>query len=254
MANFDLNHQNILITGASKGIGKAVAEYLMQMGARVAVHYRSNKSAAMSIVHKYKETKSKAFYADLQNEQDTIALFESVIADFGYLNTIILNAGIYKPHPIDQKIVDWYNTWRSTMEINLNAVGLLTKLGIEHFIKGDGGRLVYISSRAAYRGEAAEYLGYAASKGGVISLAKTVARSYGKHNIKSFVLAPGFVRTDMAESFISKHGEDIILNELSLNRLTEPKDVTPIIGLMCSGLMDHATGTTIDLNAGSYMR
>jgi NAD(P)-dependent dehydrogenase (short-subunit alcohol dehydrogenase family) len=85
-------------------------------------------------------------------------------------------------------------------------------------------------------------------------MARTVARSFGKYNIKSFVLSPGFVKTAMADQFIREYGEERVLSELSLNRLTEPKDLSPLVTLMCSGLMDHATGSTIDVNAGSHIR
>ena len=85
-------------------------------------------------------------------------------------------------------------------------------------------------------------------------MARSVARSFGKINIKSFILSPGFTRTKMAEQFINDHGEERILKELSLNQLTMPTDIAPLVGLMCSGLMDHATGATIDVNAGSHIR
>ena len=97
-------------------------------------------------------------------------------------------------------------------------------------------------------------MAYAASKGGLTSLARSVARSFGKENIKSFVIAPGFTRTQMADAFIEKYGEERILSEISLNELTKPSDIAPLIALMSSGLMDHATGATIDVNAGSHIR
>lgn len=140
------------------------------------------------------------------------------------------------------------------MDINLNSVGLLTKLGLDHFKENNMGTFIYIGSRAVFRGETEEYLAYAASKGGLVSLARSVARSFGKFNIKSFILSPGFTRTQMAEDFIAQYGEEKVLNEIALNELTTPEDLAPLIGLMCSGLMDHATGATIDVNAGSHIR
>ena len=140
------------------------------------------------------------------------------------------------------------------MQVNLNSVGIITKLSLECFKDQNEGRLIYIGSRAAVRGETEEYLGYAASKGGITSLAKSVARSFGKYNIKAFVVAPGFTKTEMAMEAISKIGPDKVLESLALNRLTVPEDIAPIVALMCSGLMDHATGTTIDINAGSHIR
>ena len=254
MTHIDLNNKKVLVTGASQGIGKEIADYLMKMGAQVAVHYNSNKEAAESLVSLYEETKSMAFKADLNIESDTIDLFKEVTEQFGKLDVIILNAGVFMPHPIHQNIDDWLKIWKKTININLNSVGLLTKLGIEHFRAHGEGRFIYIGSRAAFRGETQEYLAYAASKGGITSLARSVARSFGKENIKAFVVAPGFTRTQMAESFIEKYGEERVLKEIALNELTEPKDISPLVALLSSGLMDHATGTTIDINAGSHIR
>ncbi|WP_347925964.1 SDR family oxidoreductase [Pontimicrobium sp. SW4] len=254
MTHIDLADKNILITGASKGIGQAIAEYNMKMGARVAIHYNSDKTSAKALVLKYPETNSKAFQADLSKTREVINLFENVVAEFGHIDTIILNAGVFLKHSIKDSFEDWLNVWKSTITINLDSVGMMTKLGIDHFRIQKGGRFVYIGSRAVFRGETEEYLAYAASKGGLTSLARSVARSFGKENIKSFVIAPGFTRTQMAESFIETHGEERVLNEIALNKLTKPSDIAPLVALMCSGDMDHATGATIDVNAGSHIR
>ncbi len=254
MLHIDLKGKTILLTGASDGIGKSVAEFLMKMGARVAVHYNSNKSSAETLAASYQETASKAFKADLSNEEDIYNLFEDVKNIFGRIDVIILNAGVFLPHSTNNDTQEWFSVWKRTIDINLNAVGLLTKLGINHFINNNEGRFVYLGSRAVFRGETEEYLAYAASKGGMVSLARSVARSFGKHNIKSFIVSPGFTRTQMAESFIHIHGEQKVLDEIALNELTKPEDIAPLIGLMCSGLMDHATGATIDINAGSHIR
>ena len=96
-------------------------------------------------------------------------------------------------------------------------------------------------------------MSYAASKGGVIALTRSIARGFGKDGICAFVLAPGFVRTDMAQDFIDEYGEASVVGDLALDHLTEPTDLSPIVVLLASGLADHATGATIDLNAGSYV-
>ncbi len=253
MTKIDLSDTTILLTGASDGIGKGLASYLLEMGAKVAVHYNSNKDSAESLVAEY-QNMAKAFQADLSQEKDVFSLFERVEAHFGKIDTIILNAGVFLSHSSQSDTKDWLAVWKKTMSINLDAVGLLTKLGLDHFQKMGEGRFVYIGSRATFRGETEEYLAYAASKGGLTSLARSVARSFGKQNIKSFIVSPGFTRTQMAEQFIETHGEERVLNEIALNELTTPQDLAPLIGLMCSGGMDHATGATIDVNAGSHIR
>ena len=217
MTHIDLADRTLLITGASKGIGQGIAEYIMKMGARVAEHYNSDKVAAESLVEKYPETNSKTFHADLSKTQDVINLLENVIKAFGRIDTIVLNAGVFLKHSTHENLEQWLSVWKSTMAINLDSVGIATKLGIDHYRNQNGGRFIYIGSRAVFRGETEEYLAYAASKGGLTSLARSVARSFGKENIKSFVIAPGFTRTQMAESFIATHGEERVLNEIALN-------------------------------------
>ena len=166
---------------------------------------------------------------------------------------MVQNAGIFEEHPTQTSNEKWLETWQKTIKINLDAVGILTKLALEHFKKNKEGRIVYIASRAAFRGETEENLAYAASKGGVVSLARTVARSFGKYGITSFILAPGFTKTPMAEEYILNHGIESLINESSIKKLTQPEDISPIVTLIAAGLMDHATGSTIDFNAGSYI-
>lgn len=251
----NLRNKKILVTGASKGIGYAIADYLMQHGANVAVHFNSGQDAARELVIKYPNTESRCFQADLSKPESVKTLFDDVVSNYGNLDSVVLNAGVFVAHPITDSIDNWFEVWKTTLAINLDSVGLLTKLGIDHFkSQAAGGRFIYIGSRATFRGETQEYLAYAASKGGLTSLARSVARSFGKDNIKAFVLAPGFTRTQMAEAFIEGYGEERILSEIALNELTTPEDISPLVGLMCSGLMDHATGATIDVNAGSHIR
>ena len=254
MIHIDLKDNNILVTGASDGIGKEIASYLMTMGANVAVHYFKNKKDAQSLVDRFPNTNSHIFQANFGITEEVERLWEEVLESFQHIDAIVLNAGVFLKQPVNHSTKEWFDIWRTTMHINLDAPAILTKLGINHFKKQRGGRFIYIASRAVFRGETEEYLGYAASKGGLVSLARSVARSFGKFNIKAFIIAPGFVKTKMAEQFFGDHGSRAILDEISLNELTMPKDISPLVALMCSGAMDHSTGATIDMNAGSHIR
>ena len=248
--NIELKGINILVTGASRGIGRGIAEALGKSGATVAVHYNRNKASA-ELLAKQIGNKSRTFQANLEIADECTRLFQDVIESFGHLDVLINNAGIFQMSPLESK--DWNKDWNKTIDINLKATALLSRLAILHFQKKGGGRIINISSRAAFRGDNPENLAYAASKAGMVALTKSIARGYGKKGITSFLIAPGWVKTDMNKETIEQFGEEAITKDLALTKLTEPKDLAPIIVLLASGLADHATGTTIDINAGSYM-
>lgn len=247
-----LKDKNILLTGASRGIGKAAAEALADSGARIAVHYNNNQQEAEELASQI-GNKSQAFGADLGTGQGPLQLWEAVVAAFGHVDVLINNAGVALSSPVDKEDEAWLHDWGHMMMVNLNASALLCKKAIEHFLSRQGGRIINISSRAAFRGDTAEYMGYAASKGGVVALTRSIARAFGKQGIVAFNVAPGFTRTDMAQDFIDQYGEDYALNDIALPKLTLPQDIAPSLVFLASGMADHATGCTLDINAGSYV-
>ncbi|MCK4943069.1 MAG: SDR family oxidoreductase [Candidatus Aminicenantes bacterium] len=248
----DLTGMNILITGASRGIGQAIARLLGRAGAILAIHYHQNQESAQKL-QKEIGSPSEIFQADLADSKKCIRLFEQVEEKFGHIDVLINNAGIAIQSPVELEPETWIRDWESTLKVNLSATALLCKLAIRHFLNHKGGRIINIASRAAFRGDTIDYLAYAASKGGMVSLTRSIARGFGKQNIKAFLIAPGFVRTDMAQRFIDFYGEEKTISDLALNRLTEPEDVAPMVVFLASGLADHATGGTFDINAGSYV-
>lgn len=251
--NIDLTGRKILVTGASSGIGLSVARALALSGATVAIHYNRNAERAGELVREIGNG-SHAFQADLNIPEECFRLFVDVLACYETIDTLVNNAGIIINSPIDTPAEQWLEDWNTTMTVNLTAAGILTRAAINHFLSTDGGRIINIASRAAFRGDTPDYLAYAASKGGMVAMSRSIARAYGKKGIKSFVVAPGFVKTGMARQFIEQYGESLVMNDIALDRLTEPGDVAPTVVFLASGLMDHATGCTIDINAGSYVR
>ncbi len=242
----------VLVTGASKGIGHAIAEKLGQAGATVAVHYRSGGKAAEALAEKIGND-ARAFKANLANPQEVKALYIQVADAYGGLDVLVNNAGVALHSAAGKGYDEWLADWQLTMQVNLTAAALLCKLALPHFAQQGSGRIINITSRAAFRGDTADYMAYAASKGGMVALTRSIARAYGKQGITAFSIAPGFTRTDMAQEFIDTYGEDFALNDIALKKLTEPKDIAPLVTFIASGLADHATGTNIDVNAGSYV-
>ncbi len=248
----DLSGQRVLVTGASRGIGAAVARALGEAGAAVGVHYRRSRDAAEALAAEIGNG-SRALGADLEDPVATERLWAEAVAAFGHLDGLVNNAGIAEGVALDADRADWLGVWERTMAVNLRAVGQLSRLAAGHFA-GRGGRIVNVASRAAFRGDAPEYAAYAASKGGVVALTRSLARGLGKQGVKAFVVAPGFTRTEMAEPFLAAYGAGVATDDIALDRMTEPEDIAPTVAFLLSGLADHATGATLDLNAGSYVR
>lgn len=250
--HISLAGQVVLVTGASRGIGRGIANVLAGTGATVALHYRQGKEAAESLA-KQMGNNAATFQADLADPAATQALAQDVLAHYGKVDVLINNAGVAFEMNEEGDFEEWLNGWQQTLQVNLVASAILCRELIPSMVKQGGGRVIHISSRAAFRGDTPEYMAYAASKGGMVAYSRSLARGYGKQGIKSFVVAPGFIRTDMAQQFLEAYGEAYLVDDLALNTLTEPKDVAPTVVFLASGWMDHATGCTIDVNAGSYV-
>lgn len=249
----NLSGLNVLVTGASRGIGKSIASKLAEAGATVAVHYNKNMREAENLAQVL-GNESKSFQADLSKPDEAANLFDRVVLEMGSLEILINNAAVAINTDINAKEEEWLKAWNTSIQVNLTSCGILCKKIIEHFLKrNSAGRIINITARSAFRGDTAEYMAYAASKAGLVSLTKSIAQAYGKKGIKAFNIAPGMVRTDMAKAVIEKYGPEHATSDLSLERMTEPKDIAPMVTFLASGMADHATGSTIDLNAASYM-
>jgi len=245
--------QRILVTGASRGIGRAIAQQLSSSGAEVIVHYHANAKAAKAVVTGL-STKAYLESCNLANPTEVNGFIPRLVKKYGPITALVNNAGISPSASDSLPTADWLSIWEQVMAVNATAVGILCKEFLDQARLQGNGRIVMISSRAAFRGDTPDYLAYAASKGALVSLMRSIARHYGKEGIKAFLIAPGFTRTDMASEILAQYGEDFALKDIALPDLTRPEDIAPMVALLCSGLADHATGTSIDMNAGSYVR
>ena len=254
----DLSGRTALVTGGSRGIGRAVVARLAAAGATVGVHYGRQREAAQALAETAGPD-SRAFGADLEPAGAGQALWDAAVEAWGRVDVVVANAGVFLDAPLDGPTDAWLGAWDRTMAVNLRATAELGRAALLHARArrqasepGVTVRLVTVSSRAAWRGDSPDHLAYAASKGGVVALTKSLARAGG--GLAAFGVAPGFTRTDMARPWLDAHGEDSVTAGSGLDRLTEPDDVAPTAVFLASGLADHATGTTVDVNAATYVR
>jgi len=250
------NKKTILVTGGSRGIGFEITSHLLKDENLILLNYKNETKKLKRFISKNKPN-IVPIKADLTKPQGIKKLLNETLNQTEIPDVIINNAGIALSAPLSYSKSKWEKTWDETISLNLKAPSIICREIIQKKIKTKNTkklRIINIASRAAFRGETEDFIAYAASKGGLISLTKTLARSFGGQNVLAFSIAPGFVKTSMAEDFIKKYGKQHAMEGIVLNRLTEPKDIAPTVKFIAQGNMDHATGSTIDINGGSYLR
>ncbi len=247
----DLSGRSVLVTGGGRGIGAAISRRFGEAGARVFVHYGRDREAAEALAA---EIGGEALQADLADPGAALGLWDAAVKRAGRLDVLVNNAGIALSADPAGSDAEWLAAWLLTQAVNVTAPALLCRAAVAHFRSRGGGHIVNITSRAAHRGDTADYQAYAASKAALAALTKSIARAYGREGVRAFNVAPGFTRTAMAQDFIDQYGEAYATTDIALSALTEPDDVAPAVVFLASGLADHATGQTLDVNAGSYVR
>jgi len=250
--NFD--KQVVLVTGAARGIGRAVAEAFAQHGARVAVHYRESRAAAETLAQSLPGQGHHAFAADVSDAAACAALVDGVVKHYGRLDILVNNAGIYAVQPLkDLAYADWQANWKRTLDANLLGPANLCFLAAQVMVKQGGGKLINISSRGAFRGEP-EAPAYGASKAGLNQMSQSLAQALAPHNIFVGVVAPGFVRTDMTADILDGPAGEAIRRQSPLGRVTEPTEVAQAVLRLAADGMLAATGCILDINGASYLR
>lgn len=246
--------KNVLITGGSRGIGKATAIAFAKAGARVAVNFRTNKKAATNTVAELSGSGHFAIKADIGHPPSVEKLVAKVVEIMGRIDIVVNNAGIHEEHPADAVSYEvWQKEWQNTLQVNLLGPANVCYCVAQHMIKQGGGRVVNVSSRGAFRGEPTQPA-YGASKAGLNALSQSLAQGLAKHNIFVGVVAPCFVETDLTRSILESERGESIKMQSPMHRVAQPEEVAKGILFLAAEGTEFMTGAILDINGASYLR
>ena len=248
-----LGDRVVLITGAAGGIGSAIAWGVVAGDGKALIH-DVNSDAIVRLAEELGE-EAHPLMADLGNPVETANLWSHALQVHGRIDVLVNNAGIYPPAPLDMGLDDWVGVWDLSLAVNLKAPAILAREAIATYTnQAEGGIIINLASRAAFRGEDPDYWHYAAAKAGVVAITRTIARQYGRQGVTAFAIAPGFVNTSLNKVFVEQVGVEVAAANTGLGEVAQPQDVANVILFLATGLAKHATGTTIDINGASYVR
>jgi NAD(P)-dependent dehydrogenase (short-subunit alcohol dehydrogenase family) len=245
----------VLVTGASRGIGAAVAREFAAAGDRVGVHYGASRQRAEEVTASLAGGGHVAVGADLGDPDAVRAMVDRAAEALGGVDVLVNNAGVFTHHPIDDTTYEeWQRAWSDTLAVNLVGAANVTWCAVRHMIAaGGGGRIVNVSSRGAFRGEPTQPA-YGASKAALIAFGQSLARSLGPHGIAVTTIAPGWTATDMAADTLAGPRGEAIREESPLGRVASPEEVARAVFYLASPEAELASGAVLDFNGASYLR
>ena len=244
----------VLVTGASRGIGAAIARGFAAAGDRVAVHYRASSDAAAEVVASLAGDGHVAVGADLADPDAVRSMVDRAAEALGGVDVLVNNAGIFVRHPIAESTYEeWQLAWSDTLAVNLVGAANVAWCAVRHMIAAGGGRIVNVSSRGAFRGEP-DQPAYGASKAALIAFGQSLARSLGPHGIAVTTIAPGWTATDMAADTLAGPRGEAIRTESPLGRVATPEEVARAVLYLASPEAELASGAVLDFNGASYLR
>jgi 3-oxoacyl-[acyl-carrier protein] reductase len=250
----DFSGKHVFITGGSRGIGRAIATAFAAGGARVAINYLSNTDAAEKTLASLEGGPHMRVQGDVSDPESVRHMIETVVDDFGALDIVVNNAGIYVYHRLEEVVYDdWQQAWQETLATNLLGPANVAYCAARYMIEHGGGRIVNVSSRGAFRGEP-EGPAYGASKAALNSMSQSLALRLAPHGIFVGAVAPGFVDTELAARVLDGPTGDAIRAQSPLGRVAKPEEVAHAVLFLASDGSEFSTGTIIDVNGASYLR
>jgi NAD(P)-dependent dehydrogenase (short-subunit alcohol dehydrogenase family) len=249
-----MSERAVLVTGASRGIGSAVARAFAAAGDRVAVHHRDSAGLAAGVLARLPGTGHVIVQADLADAGAVRRMVDAASAQLGGLDVLVNNAGVFVPHQITEVSYEqWQEAWQHTLGVNLTGAANASWCAVRHMIAGGGGSIVNVSSRGAFRGEPRQP-GYGASKAGLNALGQSLAVALAPHGIRVATVAPGFVETDMANEYLKPPRGDEIRAQSPFRRVARPDEIAAAVLYLASREAEWASGAILDLNGASYLR
>lgn len=249
MMNFQ--DQHVLITGASRGIGRAAAVAFAEAGARVAIHFNRQQALAEQVRASLPGAGHLVVQADLADPAGVEQMVRQVVTAFERIDILVNNAAMNRPHPLDSTpYEEWQLAWQQIMQTNLIGTANVIHCVARHMITRRAGRIINVSSRGAFRGEPANPA-YGASKAGLNALSQSLARHLAPYNIYVTAVAPGFVETERVRAIIEKTN---VRQQSPLKRVARPEEVAYTILFLASAGAEFVTGSIVDINGASYLR
>lgn len=250
----DAGRRGVLVTGASRGIGSAVASAFAAAGDRVAVHYGRSRAEAERVLTGLPGQGHVLVQADLTDAEEVRRAVDESATGLGQLDVLVNNAGVFLAHPPLTTSYDvWQSSWAQTLATNLTGAANATFCAVPHLVAGGGGAVVNVSSRGAFRGEP-DCPAYGASKAGLNAFGQSMALALAPRGISVATVAPGFVQTEMAREVLEGPGGEEVRAQSPFGRVARPEEVAAAVLWLASAQARFATGTIVDVNGASYLR
>ncbi|MFC4009479.1 SDR family NAD(P)-dependent oxidoreductase [Nonomuraea purpurea] len=247
-----MSGRGVLVTGASRGIGRAIASAFAAQGDRVVIHHRDSAKEAASLLDELPGQGHVIVQADLADPGAVLRMTDVAAQALGGIDVLVNNAGVFLHHPVTEtSYEEWQAAWRRTLEVNLVGPANVIWCALKHM--PSGGRIVNVSSRGAFRGEP-DGPAYGASKAGLNALGQSLAIALAPHGVAVATVAPGFVETDMTNEHLKAPRGDAIRAQSPFGRVARPEEIAAAVVYLASSAAEWASGAVLDLNGASYLR